>query len=157
MTNEASKLITNVLNYMSTFCGIVLSEETTTEVGPDWRRPEERERDIAQAKALREQARRGGLRFEVFLPPSLAEWILDFVARGLFTSPSDAAFVMLGEQRDLEPHADLRREILKRSLQASIDDPRPPISQEDFEEDMRKRRDRPRAEPALGIKGEYGP
>lgn len=31
MTNEASKLITNVLNYMSTFCGIVLSEETTTE------------------------------------------------------------------------------------------------------------------------------
>ena len=59
-------------------------------------------------------------------------------------------------QRDLEPHADLRREILKRSVQAAIDDPRPPISQ-DFEEDMRKRRDRPRAEPALWIKGEYGP
>ncbi len=127
------------------------------EVGPDWRRPEERERDIAQAKALREQARRGGLRFEVYLPPGLAEWILDFVARGVFTSPSDAAFVMLGEQRDLEPHADLRRESLKRSLQAAIDDPRPPLSQEDFEEDMRKRRDRPRAEPALWIKAEYAP
>jgi AAA+ superfamily predicted ATPase len=64
---------------------------------------------------------------------------------------------MLGEQHDLEPHADLRREILKRSFQASIDDPRPPISQEDFEEKMRRRRDRPRAEPALWIKAEYAP
>ena len=47
----------------------------------DWRTPADRARDIAQAKALREQASKGGLRFEVFLPSGLAEWMLDFVER----------------------------------------------------------------------------
>jgi hypothetical protein len=41
--------------------------------------PEDRARDIAQAKALRGQVSKGGLRCEVFLPSGLAEWILDFV------------------------------------------------------------------------------
>jgi hypothetical protein len=35
----------------------------------DWRTMEEKAADIAQAKALREQARTGGLRFEAYLPP----------------------------------------------------------------------------------------
>jgi antitoxin ParD1/3/4 len=78
------------------------------EEGQDWRTPEERERDIAQARALREQASKGGLRFEVFLPSGLAEWVLDFVERGVFTDPSEAVFVILGEHQELEPHADLR-------------------------------------------------
>jgi antitoxin ParD1/3/4 len=115
----------------------------------DWRTPDDRERDIAWAKALREQATHGGLRFEVFLPPGLAEWILDLVARGVFTDPSEAVFVMLGEQRELEPHGDLRQEILKRSLQAAVDDPRPGVSGEEFAERMRKRLEAPPAEPAI--------
>ena len=118
----------------------------------DWRNPEDRERDIAQARALRDRAREGGLRFEAFLPPGLAGWVLDLVARGVFTSPSDAAFVMLGVQRDLEPHADLRREILKRSVQAAIDDPRPRLSAEELRERMRRRREAPLPEPAVWIK-----
>ena len=112
--------------------------------------PGDPERDIAQAKALRDRAREGGLRFEVFLPPGLAEWILDFVARGVFTSPSDAAFVMLGEQRDLEPHADLRREILKRTFR-----PRSTIrgrhSAEELRETCASAGGRPRPEPAVWI------
>ena len=123
----------------------------------DWRNPGDRERDIAQARALRDRAREGGLRFEAFLPPGLAEWVLDLVARGVFTSPSDAAFVMLGVQRDLEPHADLRREILKRSVQAAIDDPRPPISAEELRERMRRRSEAPRPEPAVWVKTDYAP
>ena len=123
----------------------------------DWRNPEDRARDIAQARALRDQARAGGLRFEAFLPPGLAEWVLDLVARGVFTSPSDAACVMLGVQRDLEPHADLRREILKRSVQAAIDDPRPPISAEELRERMGRRWEAPRPEPAVWIKTDYAP
>ena len=90
-------------------------DETDTQ-GGDWRMPADRARDIAQAMALQEQARKGGLRFEVFLPPGLAEWVLDFVERGVFVDPSEAVFVILGEHRDLEPHDDLRTEILKRSL-----------------------------------------
>ncbi len=123
----------------------------------DWRNPGDRERDIAQARALRDRAREGGLRFEAFLPPGLAEWVLDLVARGVFTSPSDAAFVMLGVQRDLEPHADLRLEILKRSVQAAIDDPRPPISAEELRERMRRRSEAPRPEPAVWVKTDYAP
>jgi hypothetical protein len=39
---------------------------------------------IAQARALREQAGKGGLRFEAYLPPDLAEWLLDLIERGVF-------------------------------------------------------------------------
>lgn len=78
-----------------------------------------------QAKALREQAREGGLKFEAYLPPALAEWMLDMVERGVFTSPSEAVFVILGEHKELQPHGDLRDELLRRMIQASIDDPGP--------------------------------
>jgi antitoxin ParD1/3/4 len=83
-----------------------------------------RRHGIEQAKALREQARAGGLRFEAYLPSGLAEWLLDQIECGVFVDPSEAVFVMLTEQRDLEPHADLREEILQRSCQTAIDDPR---------------------------------
>ena len=35
---------------------------------------------VAQAKRLREQARAGGLRFEAYLPPDLAVWLIDLMA-----------------------------------------------------------------------------
>jgi hypothetical protein len=43
----------------------------------------------------------------------------------VFSDPGEAVFVMLGEDRDLEPHADLREELLRRTLQAAMEDPRP--------------------------------
>jgi hypothetical protein len=104
---------------------------------------------IAQAHAIREQARVGGLRFEAYLPSSLADWLLGLIERGMFTDPSEAVFVMLGEQEDLEPHADLRKEILRRSCQAAMDDPRPAISQEEFMKRMRVRMAAPQPEPAI--------
>ncbi len=39
--------------------------------------------DVAQARALREQARNGGLRFDAYLPPSLAEWLLERIESGI--------------------------------------------------------------------------
>lgn len=121
-----------------------------TEDAPnDWRTADERASDIAQAKELREQARKGGLRFEAYLPPGLAEWLLDFVERGVFTDPSEAAFVILGEHKDLEPHADLRTEILRRSLEAAINDPRPPIPGKEAMARIARKLAEPRAEPAL--------
>jgi len=80
---------------------------------------------MAQAKALREQARKGGLRFEAYLPSGLADWMLDMIERGIFTDPSEAVFVILGEHKELQPHRDLRDELLRRTIQASIDDPGP--------------------------------
>ena len=121
----------------------------TEEAEQDWRTAAERESDIAQARALREQARKGGLRFEVYLPSSLAEWVLDLVEEGVFTDPGEADFVILGEHRDLEPHADLREEILRRTLQAARDDPHPGFTLEEVEERIGKLMSDPRAEPAV--------
>jgi len=121
----------------------------TEQAEQDWRTAAERESDIAQARTLREQARKGGLRFEAYLPPSLAEWLLDLVEQGVFTDPGEAVFVILGEHKDLEPHADLREEILRRSLQAAMDDPSPGFTAEEVNERMRKLMSEPRAEPAV--------
>ncbi len=119
----------------------------------DWRTPDQKARDVAQAKALRNQASKGGLRFEVFLPSGLAEWVLDFVERGVFIDPGEAVFVMLGEQKDLEPHADLREEILRRTLEAAKKEPT--ISAEEFEARMDRRRAEPRPDPAAWRKQKY--
>jgi hypothetical protein len=43
---------------------------------------------------------KGGLRFGTYLPPNLAGWLLDLIERGVFTDPSEAVFVILGEHRD---------------------------------------------------------
>jgi len=121
----------------------------TKDASSDWRTAEDRASDIAQAKALREQASQGGLRFEVYLPSSLAEWLLDFVERGVFTDPSEAVFVILGEHQELEPHADLREEILRRSLEASMNDPRPSIPAEEAMGRIARKLAEPRREPAV--------
>jgi len=118
------------------------------DIGVGWPTAEEKAKNIAQAKALKEKVQNGGLRFEAYLPPGLAEWLLGLIERGVFVDPSEAVFVILGEHKDLEPHADLRRELLRRTLQASMDDPRPSIPHEEVMEQLRKMTEGPRAEPA---------
>jgi hypothetical protein len=78
------------------------------------------ERD--QAKALREQARAGGLRFEAYLTGDQADWLLERVERGMFVDPSEAVFAIVQNFRELEPHRDLRNELLGRMLDASAAD-----------------------------------
>jgi antitoxin ParD1/3/4 len=114
-----------------------------------WRTAEEKALDIAQARALMPSARKGGLRFEVYLPSELAAWVLDFVERGVFVDPDEAVFVILGEHRELEPHADLRQEALRRTIQAARDDPRPGIPLAEVEAQMDKLLAEPRPEPAV--------
>jgi Arc/MetJ-type ribon-helix-helix transcriptional regulator len=104
---------------------------------------------IAQARALREQAGKGGLRFEAYLPPDLAEWLLELIERGVFADPSEAVFVMLGEHRDLEPHDDLRHELLQRTVQAATDDPRRSLSGDEVEKHFRELSAAPLPEAAI--------
>lgn len=61
-----------------------LSPKSDEEI-QDWRTLHERAADKAQALRLMEEAKRGGLRFEVYLPPRLAEWLLGLVAQGVST------------------------------------------------------------------------
>jgi antitoxin ParD1/3/4 len=123
---------------------------TVTEASPDaWDSPEAKAARITQARALREQAGKGGLRFEAYLPPDLAEWLLDQIERSVFADPSEAVFVILGEHRDLESHADLRHELLRRSCQAAIDDPHPSLSGNEVEKRLRELVDTPLPEAAV--------
>lgn len=47
--------------------------------------------------------------------------------------------MILGEHKELEPHADLRRELLKRSIQAAADDSRPGISGDEMKARLREK------------------
>lgn len=115
---------------------------------PEWPSADDRANGIAQAKALREQASKGGLRFEAYLPPTLAEWLLNSIEQGVFTDPAEAVFVLLGESQELEPHLDLRRELRRRQLQAAMDDPRPSIPDEEVVAKLQRMLAEPRAAPA---------
>jgi Arc/MetJ-type ribon-helix-helix transcriptional regulator len=103
---------------------------------------------------LKEQALKGGLRFEAYLPPDLAEWLLGLIERGVFSNPSEAVFVILSEHRELESHADLLDELLSRSLRAAIGDPRPSLSSDDIEKHLRELSDTPLPEAAIWRKSE---
>ncbi|ARR57740.1 CopG family transcriptional regulator (plasmid) [Rhizorhabdus wittichii DC-6] len=81
--------------------------------------PDDNPAERAQAKALREQARAGGLRFEAYLPPALADWMLERIEAGMFADPSEAVFAIVRTYSELEPHRDLRDELLGRMLDAS--------------------------------------
>ena len=126
-----------------------MKDETMTDSdAPEWPDPGDRTHAVEQAKRLRNQVNEGGLRFEAYLPPSLALWLLDLIEQGKFLDPSEGVFVILGKHKELEPHADLRRELLKRRIQVAADDSRPGISMEEMKALLREKREAPLPEPA---------
>src|SRR3546814_10070799 len=62
----------------------------------------------AHAASLREQARAGGLRFEAYLPPALADRLLEPIELRMFAAPYGAVFATLGHFRNPQPHPYLR-------------------------------------------------
>lgn len=116
---------------------------------PEWPNPLDKAHAVEKARQLRDQTAKGGLKFEAYLPPTLALWLLDRIEQGKFLDPSEAVFVILGEHEELEPHVDLRNELLKRNLQAAMDDPQPGIPHEEVMAEMRERLQQPRPEPAI--------
>jgi hypothetical protein len=126
-----------------------MKDETMTDSdAPEWPDPADKAHAVEQAKRLRNHVNEGGLRFEAYLPPSLALWLLDLIEQGKFLDPSEAVFVILGEHKELAPHADLRRELLKRSIQAAADDSRPGISGDEMKAPLREKFKNPLPEPA---------
>ncbi len=104
--------------------------------------------NVAQAKALRAQAEKGGLAFEAWLPPQQALWILDLIEHNKYGDPGEAVFNLLGEAQDLAPHDDLRKELLKRSLDAALNNPGPVVPIEACVPDMLSRMGGSQPEPA---------
>ena len=105
-------------------------------------------KDIA---SVRRQAAEGGLRFDAYLPPGLAEWVIGLVEQEIFHSPSEAVFVAMQSFRELDDHPDLKRELLKRTLQnrvASVEEGGG-IPAEEVMERLRNAIEGPGAEPAV--------
>ena len=114
----------------------------------EWHDPADTAHALEQAKRLRDQAAKGGLRFGAYLPSGLALWLLDHIEQGVFVDPSEAVFVILGEHQELEPHADVRKKLLKRSIDTAIADAQPAIPHKEAIAEMREMLKRPRPEPA---------
>jgi len=57
--------------------------------------------------------------------------------------------VILGEHRDLGPHADLQQELLRRMIQSAADDTRPGIPAEEVFAKLEKQFAAPQPEPAV--------
>jgi hypothetical protein len=123
----------------------------TDEPDRTWPSKELREWSNQQAQTVRDAATEGGLRFQAYLPPAVALWLLDRIEQGLFLDPSEAVFVLLDEARELEPHLDLRQELLKRRILSAADDPRPGIPADEFMAKFEAMRRIPRPEPAVWL------
>jgi antitoxin ParD1/3/4 len=82
-----------------------------------WNRPD-KNKDIA---SIRRQAAEGGLRFEAYLPPRLAAWVIRLVEQGVFHSPSEAVFVAMQSFRELDDHPDVKQKLLNRTTQKAMD------------------------------------
>jgi antitoxin ParD1/3/4 len=105
-------------------------------------------KDIA---SVRRQAGGGGLRFEAYLPPGQPAWVISLVEQEIFHSPSEAVFVAMQSFRELDDHPDLKRELLKRTLQnrmASVEEGGG-IPAEEVMERVRNAMEGPRAEPVV--------
>lgn len=109
---------------------------------------EDEDTAFADNHAARDQVRVGGLRFEAYLPGSMADWLLERIERGMFVDPSEAVFVIVKNFIDMDPHRDLRDELLRRIIQAAIDDPRPGIPHEEAMDRIDRLLAEPRPEPA---------
>lgn len=104
-----------------------------------------------QAQVVRVAATEGGLRFQTYLAPELALWLLDRIEQGMFIDPSEAVFVLLDEARELEPHSDLRQELLKRRILSAVDYPLPGIPANEFMAKFEATRNKLRPEPAVWL------
>src|SRR3546814_14673612 len=70
----------------------------------------------AQAAALRDQARAGGLRFEAYLTKDQADWLLEQIERGRFADPSEAVFLTVQNFIEMEPHRSDERRVGKECV-----------------------------------------
>lgn len=79
------------------------------------------EPDRAQAALLRASAAKDGLRFDAYLPPALAAWVLDEIIAGRLADPSEAVFLAIQDMRDLTCHPAAREALLKAVLTDAMD------------------------------------
>jgi antitoxin ParD1/3/4 len=85
-----------------------------------------------QQERIRAHIRARGMTFEVFLPESIADWLRELLAAGVFENAGQAAFVAFQEMQELDRHPEVRNALLKAMVQASAADPSEGISMEEL-------------------------
>jgi Arc/MetJ-type ribon-helix-helix transcriptional regulator len=103
------------------------------------------------SEAFHQQVSTGGLRFEAYLPPSLASWVIRLVDQGVFHSPSEAVFVAMQTFEELEQHPEVKEALLRAMItQASktVEKERG-IPPEEVMAEIEAMDTRPLAEPAV--------
>jgi antitoxin ParD1/3/4 len=101
--------------------------------------------------SVRRQAAAGGLKFEAYLPPRLAEWVISLVEQEVFHSPAEAVFVAMQSFRELEDHPEVKQALLASMIQKGIDSMEEGggMPTEEVMARLRKKLEGPRAEPAV--------
>lgn len=96
-----------------------------------------------QARQLKEMAQKGGLRFEAYLPPDLAIWVLDQMERVDFVDPSELVFTVLQQAGDIDADEFLQSQILRARIEQGMSDGRDKktCSWEDVEKRIAARRE----------------
>lgn len=84
-----------------------------------------------QATKLKPAAEKAGLEFKGYLAPQDALWALDVIEKGVFLWPSEIVSVAVQQFIEMSEHPDLQRELLRRTLQKAMDDPRPAVPAEE--------------------------
>lgn len=121
----------------------------TEKADPAWPPKEMEDWAKQQAQSIRDAASDGGLRFQAYLPPALALWLLDRIEDGVYVDPSEAVFVLFKQARELEPHLDLQQDLLHRQISSAINDPRPSISADELKARFKAAGEKPRPDPAV--------
>jgi antitoxin ParD1/3/4 len=85
-----------------------------------------------QQERIRAHIRARGMTFEVFLPESIADWLRELLAAGVFENAGQAAFIAFQEMQELDRHPKVRQQLLKAMIKASEDDPGEGISMEEL-------------------------
>jgi len=78
----------------------------------------------------------------------MADWLLERIERGMFASPAEAVFAIFTEARELEPHRDLRDEVLRRMIDAARANLESALPHDEAMAELREEMARPRPEPA---------
>jgi Arc/MetJ-type ribon-helix-helix transcriptional regulator len=63
------------------------------------------------------------MRFQVFLPASIAGWLNEKIRTGTFQNPAEAAFVAIQDLVELYRHPEVRLQLLRAMVQDGIGEP----------------------------------
>jgi Arc/MetJ-type ribon-helix-helix transcriptional regulator len=100
---------------------------------------------------FKKQVAADGLRFEAYLPPSLASWVIELVEQGVIHSPSEAVFVAMQAFEDLDRHPEVKTELLRAVIAHASKEAKEGkyYTTEEVMAKIKQRKSQPQSEPAV--------